>query len=278
MGCPLSKDRKGGRVSSSFSFDDRAASWVEALYQTPEIIAQRHCTLQRLSLQPGEQVLDIGTGPGFLLAEMAEQVGPHGHVSGVDASESMLALARSHCARSPHSSRITLVQDDVMALPFPDATFDVAAATQVYSFVGVLVTALAELYRVLRPAGRALILETDWDSLVWHASDQTRMNRLMAIWCERFRDPHLPRTLSRQLREAGFQIRSREVLTLFNPEYDPNSFSARQMEAMSDFAAGRHGMTRADVEAWMTDLRQLGQEGRYFFSLNRYLFLVSKPD
>lgn len=264
-------------MSSSFSFDAQAASWVEALYQTPEVIAQRQRTLERLSLQPGERVLDIGTGPGFLLTEIAEQVGSGGTFSGLDMSESMLALARSRCARSPHTARIRLVQGDATALPYPDDTFDVAVATQVYCYVGALPTALGELFRVLRPGGRALILDTDWDSLVWHASDQKRMNRFMAIWCERFNDAHLPRTLSRQLRAVGFQIASRDVLTFFNPEYNTQSFSGRQMEAIGDFATGRHGITRADAEAWKEDLRQLGQEGCYFFSLDRYLFLVHKP-
>jgi len=92
-------------VSSSFSFDDRAASWVEALYQKLEIIAQRHRTLHLLALQPAERALDIGTGPRFLLAEMAEEVGSSGHVSGLDASESMLTLARSHCPKLPQCSR-----------------------------------------------------------------------------------------------------------------------------------------------------------------------------
>jgi ubiquinone/menaquinone biosynthesis C-methylase UbiE len=208
---------------------------------------------------------------------MAQQVGSGGAVWGLDTSESMLALARSHCASSLHTAQITLVQGDAGALPFPDEAFDVAVATQVYCFLGELSLALAELYRVLRPGGRALLLETDWDSVVWHATDQTRMHQLLAIWCERFTDPYLPRTLSRQVREVGFQISSREVLPFFNPEYDPNTFSARQMEALGEFAVGRDGLTRADIEAWKTDLRQLGQEGCYFFSLNRYLFLVSKP-
>jgi len=264
-------------MSSTFSFDDRAASWVETLYQTPEVIAQRQRTRSLLDLQPGERVLDIGSGPGFLLVEMAEQVGAGGAVSGLDMSESMVALARSRLSSSPHSAHISLVQGDAAALPFPDSTFDVAVATQVYCYVSALSTALSELSRVLRPGGRALILDTDWDSLVWHASDEARMNRVVAIWCERFSDAHLPRTLSRQVREAGLQITVREAVPLFNPEYDPHSFSGLQVETMGDFAAGRAGMTRDDAEAWKADLRQLGQEGRYFFSLNRYLFLVHKP-
>ena len=62
---------------------------------------------------------------------------------------------------------------------------------------------------MLRPGGRVLILDTDWDSLVWHAHDRARMRRILAAWNERFADPYLPRTLARRLRDAGVEVRSR---------------------------------------------------------------------
>jgi arsenite methyltransferase len=66
-----------------------------------------------------------------------------------------------------------------------------------------------------------LILDTDWDSVVWHAHDRGPMQRVLAAWNERFADPFLPRTLARRLHNAGLEVRSREVLVLFNPDYDP---------------------------------------------------------
>ena len=71
---------------------------------------------------------------------------------------------------------------------------------------------VAGLHRVLRPGGRTLILDTDWDSIVWHATDAKQMARLLAAWMERFADPYLPRTLARRLRDAGFQVDRRDVL------------------------------------------------------------------
>ena len=99
-----------------------------------------------------------------------------------------------------------LVKADATALPFPDATFDAATSIQVYEYIADLSTALAELYRVLRPGGRALILDTDWDSIVWQATDPDRMRRVLAAWTQRFVDPHLPRSLASQLRAVGFKV------------------------------------------------------------------------
>jgi arsenite methyltransferase len=257
-------------------FDADASTRLEAVYRTPDVVAQRRATLRLVALQPGERVLDVGAGPGFLVAEMAEQVGPGGHVTGLEIADSMVALAQRRCAYEPIASRTTIVKGDATALPFPDASFDAAVSTQVYEYVADISRALGELHRVLRPGGRVLILDTDWDSVVWHAHDQARMQRIVAAWKERFADPHLPRTLARRLRAAGLEVRSREVLVLFNPDYDPDTYSVRNIRIMADFVVGRQGITSTEVQAWTRDLEQLGREGDYFFSLNRYLFAAEK--
>jgi conjugative relaxase-like TrwC/TraI family protein len=106
--------------------------------------------------------------------------------------------------------------------------------------------------------------------------DQARMQRLLEAWVERFADPQLPRSLSSQLESAGFQVERREVLVLFNPEYDPDTYSVANGQIMADFAVAQGRMPREEAEAWMRDLQRLGSQGRYFFSLNRYLFLATK--
>jgi arsenite methyltransferase len=128
----------------------------------------------------------------------------------------------------------------------------------------------------LQPGGRVLILDTDWDSIVWAAGDQARMQRLLEAWVGRFADPHLPRRLSWLLQGAGFLVERREVLVLFNPEYDPDTYSIANGQIMADFAVTQGRMRREEADAWMRDLQRLGGEGRYFFSLNRYLFLATK--
>jgi ubiquinone/menaquinone biosynthesis C-methylase UbiE len=263
-------------MSGASVFDDDASRKLEAAYLTPDVVAQRRETLRALALQPGERVLDIGSGPGLLVAEMAEVVGQFGRVTGLEISDSMLALGRRRCADPSIRERVAFVKADAAALPFPDGTLDVAVSTQVYEYVADLKAALAELHRVLRPGGRALIIDTDWDSIVWSATDRERMQRLLTAWTKRFADPHLPRTLTRQLQDAGLHVRHRDVLVLFNPEYDPATFSVANGEIMADFAVAQHAMTRDEAQSWIQDLQWLGREGRYFFSLNRYLFLASK--
>ena len=63
-------------------FDDRAARHIQRVYATPDVVAQREQVLALLSAQPGERILDVGSGPGYLVASLADAVGPAGSCTG----------------------------------------------------------------------------------------------------------------------------------------------------------------------------------------------------
>jgi arsenite methyltransferase len=258
---------------SGISFDEEMSRRIEALYVTPEVLAQRERVLQVLNLAPGEHVLDIGSGPGLLASAMAQAVGPHGRVSGIDISRSMVAMANRRCAGQPWAEFQTAGATE---LPYPGDSFHAAASTQVYEYVPDIPAALAELHRVLRPGGRAVILDTDYGSLVIHTEDPPRMARILHAWDEHFTHANLPRTLSRQLREAGFAIRERMAIPMFNPEFADNTYAKGMLTMMASFAVGRHGISQADADAWYAEFAALGKQGMFFFSLNRYLFVAEK--
>lgn len=115
---------------------------------------------------PGE-LLDAGMGAGRL----CEQLAAHGwRVSGVDGSSEMVAAA---CARLPDAAARFHV-DPIESLPFPDGSFDVVTATGVLEYTAVA-PALAEVQRVLRPGGRAVVSYPNpgalyglWKTRVWY--------------------------------------------------------------------------------------------------------------
>lgn len=260
-------------MSTTLQFDEEASRRAEALYAAPDFVKQRRATREALALGTGEKVLDIGSGPGLLACEMAAEVGAGGSVDGVDPSESMLALARRR--RPPQgAAEIRFVAGDACALPFGDESFDAAVATQVYEYVPDMRAALGEAFRVLRPGGRLLVLDTDWESIVWHSRDAERMRRVLAAWEEHLVHPHLPRRLTGLLSAAGFSVQRRSAIALLNLGYDPSTLSAGMIDFITAFVPGRQGVNERDARDWAEDLKALGDD--YFFSLNRYLFLAAK--
>jgi ubiquinone/menaquinone biosynthesis C-methylase UbiE len=254
-------------------YDEAATKRLLAIYSTPDVAAQREQFVRALAPQPGERVLDVGCGPGFLAASIAQAVGPSGAVCGVDISEPLLAAAHSHCASLPW---VEVRHADAMRLPFADAHFDAVVCTQVLEYVRDVDATLAGFRRVLRRGGRAVIVDTDGDSIVWHSSDPQRMRRVLAAWAGHATDYRLPRTLAGRLRSAGLRVDSQAVLPLFNPAYDPDTYSNRMIDLIAAYVAGRAGVTPEEAEAWSRDLRAAGERGEYFFSLNRYLFSATK--
>ena len=256
---------------SGISYDQDRADKLVAAYVAPDMVRQRDATLARLQPRPGEHILDIGSGPGFLCESIAAVVGPAGRVVGVDISEDLIRFAVGHKSKGCIDYRL----GDALALPFEEAAFDAAVSTQVIEYIADVDAALREMARVLRPGGRGFIVDTDFDSLVWHAADADRMAKIMKGWERHCADPRLPRTLAPRLRAAGFSVTAVEAYPILNTRYDPEAFSQGLSRLIADFVV-QIGFDRHEVDDWLADLAETHRRGEYFFSINRYFFSVVK--
>ncbi len=261
---------------SKLTFDGAAARSLEAIYLTPDIIAQRARVIDFLAPVPGERILDVGVGPGLLAYDIARLVGETGQMVGLDLAPAMVAAARERLSGLPQAE---VREGDASRLEFGDASFDAAVSTQVYEYVADMPRALAELYRVLRVGGRTLILDTDWRSIVWHSSDAARMDRILACWDAHLADPHLPARLGPLLRQAGFAVRRVEALPILSSGWQPVSYAGGMLRVIHHFVGAngpRLGLAAAEIEAWHADQQALIEGGQFFFSLNRYAFLATR--
>ena len=256
---------------SGLTFSSDAAETLITAYKTPDMVRQRDATLHRLNLKLGERVIDIGCGPGFLCESMAAAVSATGRVVGIDISKDLIDFATKHKSSESIEYRV----GNATALPVGRMQFDVAVSTQVIEYVAEADAALREIARVLRPGGRAFIVDTDFDSWVWHAADTGRMSQIMKGWEMHCADPQLPRTLIPRLRTVGFTIVGVEGYPIVNTTYRPGDFSHGLSQLIANFLLTR-GFECRTIDNWLADLSEMEQRNASFFSLNRYFFSVEK--
>lgn len=104
-------------------------------------------------LQPGERVLDLGSGGGIDCFLAAQQVGEQGHVTGLDMTPDMLALARKNQANLGLTN-VEFVQGEIEKMPLPDSSVDVVISNCVVCLSPDKDAVFQESFRVLAPGGR----------------------------------------------------------------------------------------------------------------------------
>jgi arsenite methyltransferase len=259
-------------------FDEEIGRKLEVIYSTPDMMRRRQASLDAVQAKPGEIGLEIGPGPGFLVAELAKLVGRTGRVSALDKNPAMLAMTEHRTQRQGVSAQVELHESDAATLPFADSTFDFVIASQIYEYVTDIQQALAEAFRVLRPDGRLIIIDTDWDTLVLHVDDPALSTRIDRAWDEHLAHRTLPGSLPGLLGTAGFRLEAVKLVPVLNVSYNPNTYDYGVIDLIADFARGRAGVTTADVDAWLADIEKQERNRSYFFSLNQYLFHAIRPE
>src|SRR6266851_4187767 len=155
------------RPEQDFIFPTGRA-WAEDLDYPPELANVPESAAESFAgvanpfslgrLQPGERVLDLGSGAGTDSLVAAQMVGQEGSVTGVDMTPEMLAKATAAAAELG-ATNVEFVEAEVEHLPFPDASFDVVISNGVIDLVPEKDAVFSEVFRVLAPGGRIQIAD-----------------------------------------------------------------------------------------------------------------------
>ncbi len=207
-------------------------------------------SMQLLSLSPGLAVLEVGCGLGRDAEALAVRVGPTGHVTGVDASADLIGQATARTAQLGLPLSFSVA--DAHALSFADDSFD----------------AVREMVRVVRPGGRIVVLEPDWD-MVAVAGDNIDIGR--AVQRHKTDLASVQSTIGRRLRELLVSAGCRGVT------FEPFSVAMGELAVADTVLALRYNLngavargwvTQSDAEAWWTSLAERDRAGSFFAAIH----------
>jgi ubiquinone/menaquinone biosynthesis C-methylase UbiE len=136
-------------------------------------------------------VLDVGTGPGWLLLKI-HQINPKLRLTGIDISAAMIAKARNNIEASGLSKEIDFMEGNVSKLPFPDSSFDCVVSTGSIHHWKNPIDGLNEVYRVLKPSKHALIYDIVSDTpgnVMRSVSKEFGRLKMFLLWIHALEEP-----------------------------------------------------------------------------------------
>ena len=229
---------------------------------------ERH--LRHFPSSSGLKILDAGCGSGAMARKIASSQ-PGSAVVGVDLNPSYVAFARKHVGAQTLGN-LSFEVGDLMALPFPDRSFDVVWSRFVLYFLPRPETAVAEFRRILRPGGALIVSLHNWSTLINYPEDVGLRERQQKVFA-RIADMRLAQKIPAMLLAGGFNGVSVEIE--LDPVYSAlGVFGPNNRRNFAEVLASVGGRIeevlggRAEAEAYVADqLAYLDRPDTYTYSL-----------
>jgi arsenite methyltransferase len=169
------------------------------------------------SLQPGEIVLDLGSGGGLDVLLAARRVGPKGFVYGLDMTDEMLELARRNATKA-ELRNVAFLKGEIETIPLPDASVDVMISNCVINLSPDKGQALREAFRVLKPGGRLAVSDIVIDPDLHGLPVREEQIRTALSWVGCVAGALTTELYRTHLAEAGFEAIEIKVEHRYSPD------------------------------------------------------------
>ncbi len=201
------------------------AQWLETTRSRIEMAGRIAAFLQQLN--PGEVVLDLGSGAGLDVLLSARRVGPSGKAYGLDMTDEMLELARGN-AREAGVTNAEFLKGRIEAIPLPAESVDVIISNCVINLSADKDAVLHEAFRVLKPGGRLAVA----DIVVFGRPLSVEARKALSLWADCVTGAITDEEYRGKLAAAGFRDVALEEVQTYTAEDVPEGEAADALKGL----------------------------------------------
>jgi SAM-dependent methyltransferase len=212
-------------------------------------------------IRPGQIVAELGCGPGYTTIEIANWIGPGGHVHALDINADFVAQVRKNADAAGVGDRVTAHRSDGSTLPLPHGLLDRLTARNTLIYVDDPEATLRECRRVIRPNGKLHAIEGDWPMMVVEPVSAADWSALVTAASRACRTPDIGRKLYALMRCAGYSAIDVQLIT----RPDTEGRLLPMIKTIADYARGSGEFGDAEIDKILFGIEQACEAGSYLF-------------
>ncbi|MCO5949108.1 methyltransferase domain-containing protein [Mucilaginibacter flavidus] len=223
-----------------------------------------------LNIQPGQHVLDVGCGIGDQAFAMAKLTGKTGSVTGTDISTAMITMAQHRHAMT-HLPLQVLVAPAARQ-PFAEDSFDIIRTERVLMYLKNIEEVFVEYTRLLKPGGKLLIFDVDWDALVLPHPDKELTRSIVEFISDSFPSGRIGAELFCHFKDSGFKdIQIRPHGYMHNLE-----LTKRIIGGIISTGVDHNVFTNDEVNGWWAELERADAAGQFFSCFQGFIVMGTR--
>jgi len=266
-GVPMSHYNVWSNPSSTSSENvANMAAFLEERSHCPDSVITNQALCAALAPAPGERLLEVGSGIGVLCRLIAPHLLPGGSITGIDISPEFARHAQRYAGEAGLADAITFDTGNAEALPYGDGVFDGSFASRMLLHAADPDLIVHQLARVVRPGGRVVLMDWDFDTVAVDHPDRA-LTRLLLHWRT---DNHGGDNWSgRQLYRRALQegLVDLEVIPVVTVARSEREGLTQTLWRAAEVARNGGGISDKEHDAWVGKLKQHLADGTFFASI-----------